>query len=233
MSSRVCLIIYDLPVYITHYKSGLLVIPGVFCLWVLPCHVLPWCVIKYYHLSLYLCLRVPVPPSCAHRDSNTQFSGNVAFYVDFHEGVEKSWPNGEIVGLVIKGCESRAGRNCRCEEWMYSALSALNITTEVPLSKAPNPQLHKWLLRVCVHGVCVFTAVCVHFGWINAEHEFWVWVTILGCMSRHFHFHFHEVILKFIYISSWIFFKVENVSTSRIAPIRWTVETNVHHYSFQ
>ncbi len=24
--------------------------------------------------------------------------------------------------------------------------------------------------RVCVHGVCVFTAVCVHFGWVNAEH---------------------------------------------------------------
>ncbi len=33
---------------------------------------------------------------------------------------------------------------------------------------------------------CVFTAVCVHFGWVNAEHEFRVWVTIPGCMSRHF-----------------------------------------------
>ncbi len=53
--------------------SGLLVIPGVSCLWVLPCPVmsclvLPWCVIKYYHLSLYPRLRVPVPPSCVHRD---------------------------------------------------------------------------------------------------------------------------------------------------------------------
>ncbi len=34
----------------------------------LSCHVLPWCVIKYYHLSLYPRLRVPVPPSCVHRD---------------------------------------------------------------------------------------------------------------------------------------------------------------------
>ncbi len=78
---------------------------------------------------------------------------------------------------------------------MYSALSTLNTTTEVPLSKAPNPQLLPGrrsingcpLLRVCIHGVCVFTAVCVHFGWVNAEHEFREWVTILGCMSRHFY----------------------------------------------
>ncbi len=36
--------------------------------------------------------------------------------------------------------------------------------------------------------MCVFTAVCVHLGWVNAEHEFRVWVTILGRMSRHFVF---------------------------------------------
>ncbi len=58
---------------------------------------------------------------------------------------------------------------------MYSALSTLNATTEVPLSKTPNPQLLPGrrsingcpLLRVCVHGVCAFTAVYVHFGWVN------------------------------------------------------------------
>ncbi len=58
---------------------------------------------------------------------------------------------------------------------MYSALSTLNTTTEVPLSKAPNPQLLPGrrsinacpLLWVCIHGVCVcvFTAVCVHLWW--------------------------------------------------------------------
>ncbi len=60
---------------------------------------------------------------------------------------------------------------------MYSALSTLNTTTEVPLSKAPNPQLLPGrrsingcpLLRVCVHSVCVFTAVCVHFGWVECR----------------------------------------------------------------
>ncbi len=51
---------------------------------------------------------------------------------------------------------------------MYSALSTLNTTTEVPLSKAPNPQLLPG--RRSINGclllqVCVFTAVCVHFGW--------------------------------------------------------------------
>ncbi len=78
---------------------------------------------------------------------------------------------------------------------MYSAFSTLNTTTEVPLSKAPNPQLLPGcrsingcpLLRVCVHGVCV----CVHcyvctLGGMNAEHKFRVWVTILGLTSLHF-----------------------------------------------
>ncbi len=49
---------------------------------------------------------------------------------------------------------------------MYSALSTLNTTTEVPLSKSPNPQLLPGrrsidgctLLRVCVCPLCV----CVH-----------------------------------------------------------------------
>ncbi len=55
---------------------------------------------------------------------------------------------------------------------------------EVPLSKAPNPQLFPGrrringcpLLRVCVH-----CCVCA-LGW-NTEHEFRACVTMLGCMS--------------------------------------------------
>ncbi len=56
---------------------------------------------------------------------------------------------------------------------MYNALSTLNTTTELTLSKAPNPQLLPGRRRigcphrVCVHGVCVFTAVCVHLGWVK------------------------------------------------------------------
>ncbi len=80
----------------------------------------------------------------------------------------------------------------------YTALSStFNTTTEVPLSKAPNPQLLPRrrsinscpLLWVYVHGVCVCVCVCVStLDGINAEHKFRVWVTILGHMSRHFHF---------------------------------------------
>ncbi len=69
---------------------------------------------------------------------------------------------------------------------MSSALSALNITTEVPLSKASNPQLlpvrrSKKCLPTAP-GVCSLLCVCALDG-INAEHKFRVWVTILGHMS--------------------------------------------------
>ncbi len=82
---------------------------------------------------------------------------------------------------------------------MYSALSTLNTTTEVPLRKAPNPQLlprrcsiNGFPLRVCVHGVCVFTAVCVHFEWVKCRaqilsmghtHHTWPYVTKSLCMT--------------------------------------------------
>ncbi len=84
---------------------------------------------------------------------------------------------------------------------MYSALSSFNTTTEVLLSKAPNPQLLPGrrsingcpLLRVCVHSVCVcvcvcvFTAVWVHFGRVKCRakilsmgHHTWSYVTLLS-----------------------------------------------------
>ncbi len=56
----------------------------------------------------------------------------------------------------------------------------------LPLSKAPNSQLfprHRSINGSPLLRVRVFTAVCVHFGWVNAEHEFREWVTILACMS--------------------------------------------------
>ncbi len=59
-------------------------------------------------------------------------------------------------------------------EWITSALSTFNTTTEVrPLSKAPNPQLFPWRR----------SSVCVCGGVLNAEHNFRVWVTILGHTS--------------------------------------------------
>ncbi len=95
---------------------------------------------------------------------------------------------------------------------MYSALSTFNTTTEVPLARHRAPNCSPGSVCVftavclCVHGVCVcvcsllcvctapgvFTVcvcsllcVCTLDG-LNAEHEFRVWVTILGHMSRHF-----------------------------------------------
>ncbi len=93
------------------------------------------------------------------------------------------------------GSSLRFGRDCWWGEWMSSALSTFNTTTEVPLSKTLNPQLLSGcrsingctLLRVCVHGVCVCVCVCVHFGWVNCRAQIpnigyhtWPYVTSLS-----------------------------------------------------
>ncbi len=72
------------------------------------------------------------------------------------------------LGWGIRGLMVESRTQSKVREWMYSALSTFNTTTEVPLSKAPNPQLlpRRCSINGCpllwVHDVCVFTAVCVH-----------------------------------------------------------------------
>ncbi len=56
---------------------------------------------------------------------------------------------------------------------MHSTLTTLNITTEVPLSKAPNPKLLSG--RRNVNGCPL--RVCVHLDGLNAEHKFRVCVS--------------------------------------------------------
>ncbi len=53
----------------------------------------------------------------------------------------KSWQNWGSRGPKPVGSSLGTGRDCRWGEWMSSALSYLNTTPEVPLSKAPDPQL--------------------------------------------------------------------------------------------
>ncbi len=83
--------------------------------------------------------------------------------------------------------------------------------TELPLSKAPNPQLlpgrrsiNGCPLLQCVFTVCVCSLLCVcTLDGLNAEHEFRVWVTILGHTSLHFILHISDLRLSwyiFIYI---------------------------------
>ncbi len=92
--------------------------------------------------------------------------------------------------ISVKHVDDTNYTNCGGGGGMYSSLSTFNTTIEVPLSKAPNPQLLPGrrsingcpLLRVCVHGVCVFTAVCVHLGCDKCRarsmgHHTWSYVT--------------------------------------------------------
>ncbi len=69
------LIVYDYPLYISPvfwvwFRLVYSLLPGVSCLSALSCPALMSCLvlIKYYYLSLCPRLRVPVPPSCVHRD---------------------------------------------------------------------------------------------------------------------------------------------------------------------
>ncbi len=85
-------------------------------------------------------------------------------------------------GIVGGGSECTALSPPQYHDW-----GALEQGTEPPT--APRAPQHKWLPTapgVCSRCVCVHCCVCA-LG-LNAEHEFRVWVTILGRMSRHFHF---------------------------------------------
>jgi len=66
---------------------------------------------------------------------------------------------------------------------MYSTLSTLNTTTEVLLSKTPCVCTLQKVYHPMHHPKCVCT-----LDGLKAEHKFWVSITILGRMSRHFHF---------------------------------------------
>ncbi len=104
---------------------------------------------------------------------------------------------------------------------MYSALSTFNTTTEVLLSKAPNPQLLPGrrsingcpLLRVCVHGVCVFTAVCVHLGWVKCRalipsmgHHTWSYHRPMSlCHRQSLSLSLNKIIVLF-FLSTWFFY---------------------------
>ncbi len=122
----------------------------------------------------------------------------------------KSWPNGQRVGLVtqrsrvqVSGPAGIVGGG----EWITSALSTFNTTTEMrPLNKATEPPTAPWVPQrwlptapgVCSR--CVFTAVCAHLNGLNAEHKFQVWVTIHGHTSLHF-----KVSLQFYYtFKNWV-----------------------------
>ncbi len=72
----------------------------------------------------------------------------------------------------------------------YHDWGVLEQCTEPPTP--PRAPQHKWLptcplLWVCVHSVCVFTAVCVHLGWDKCRaqipsmgHHTWSYVTSLS-----------------------------------------------------
>ncbi len=78
---------------------------------------------------------------------------------------------------------------------MYNALSPPSIPGRDALEQGTEPPTapqHKWLPTapgVCSWCVCVFTAVCVHFGWVKCRaqipsmgHHTWPYVSSLSLL---------------------------------------------------
>ncbi len=104
--------------------------------------------------------------------------------------VESRTHNRKVASLRL-GLAGIVGGGSEC-----TALCPLSIPRRGALEQGTEPptaprrcSILQWLPTapgVCSRCVCVHCCVCA-LGWVNADHEFWVWVTILGCMSLHFH----------------------------------------------
>ncbi len=68
---------------------------------------------------------------------------------------------------------------CNASRLIISPLTLLLPQLHI-LSYSTNTHTHT---HTHTHTVCVFTAVCVHLDGLNAEHEFQIWVTILGYVT--------------------------------------------------
>ncbi len=112
---------------------------------------------------------------------------------------------------MVVSSSLRSGSNCRWGEWMYSALFTLNTTTEVPLSKAPNPQMAahcSGCVCVCVH------AVCVHLGWVKCRAlipsmGYHTWPHVTSKLHDHMYYYIQKwrnvlYRCRFIFNLSWV-----------------------------
>ncbi len=125
--------------------------------------------------------------------------------------VESRTPNRKVAGSSLGPAGIVGGGGSECTALSPPSIpwrGALEQGTEPPT--APRALQYEWLptapvftpVCVCVFTVCVCSrCVCVHgvcvctLDGLNTEHEFRVWVTTLGRMSRHFHVFFVNKIL--------------------------------------
>ncbi len=78
--------------------------------------------------------------------------------------------------LYVGGVNVQRSLHLQCHDW-----GALEQVTKPPT--APRVLQHKWLPTA--PGVFSLQYVC-SLDRLNAEQKFWLWITILGRMSRHF-----------------------------------------------
>ncbi len=124
---------------------------------------------------------------------------------------------------------------------VQNSLSSLNNTTELPLSKTPKPPL------LCMFTMCVFTAVCVHFGWDKCRaqipsmgHHTWLYVTSLSSNILLHTFSFSAVCFHLIfkilclqgYLQRQVFWHIQTCVFNHSRPIIWqkSVSLTAHAY---
>ncbi len=103
------------------------------------CLVLPWCLIKDYYLSLCPRLRVPVPPSCVHRDRRPDHNRKRRPFTSFCFHFQKSFVLFQSVCLCLSRGKEVAARNpaiAHCKTaWEFGGIAA---SAASPLAAMPS-----------------------------------------------------------------------------------------------
>ncbi len=129
--------VYLVPVFWVWFRLVYSLLPGVSCLCFLPCPALSCLdVIKYYYLSLRPRLRVPVPPSCVHRDRRPDQTVSGAHSPRFVFRFQRSFDLFQSVCVCLSRGKEIAARNpaiAHCKKtWEFGGIATS------PLAASPH-----------------------------------------------------------------------------------------------
>ncbi len=144
--------VYLVPVFWVWFRLVYSLLPGVSCLCFLPCPALSCLdVIKYYYLSLRPRLRVPVPPSCVHRDRRPDQTVSGAHSPRFVFRFQRSFDLFQSVCVCLSRGKEIAARNpaiAHCKKtWEFGGIATS------PLAASPHARRSREISGCLVPGL--------------------------------------------------------------------------------